>query len=197
MQTYIIEQKITPLVNRYGIYSTDSDGNKAALVAFAQQKRFAFKEGFTFYKDERKSEPYFTVKAEKVMDIHGKFIVTDAEGSNVGAIRKAFGSSLLRSTYEIIDNMGTVVTTVRESNEAMALLRRIWGFIPFLSELPFIFKYHFEFIDLNSNSDLGQYVKTTLLRDHYRLSIDNTLLQKVGEPTIFAQAILLDALQGR
>ncbi|HEY1064036.1 MAG TPA: hypothetical protein VGE30_01925, partial [Candidatus Saccharimonadales bacterium] len=71
----IIEQKITPLVNKYRVYSVNANGVRDQLVAFAQQKRLAFKEKVTFYADEQKTEALFTMRAEKVMDIHGRFLI--------------------------------------------------------------------------------------------------------------------------
>ncbi len=48
MTQYFIEQKITPLANQYVVFDSNDEGDKAAVVAFAHQKRFAFKEEIIF-----------------------------------------------------------------------------------------------------------------------------------------------------
>jgi len=197
MTSYIIEQKVAAFANQYRIFSV-VNGDKRELVAFAHQKRLAFKEKVDFFTDTDRTRLVFTVRAEKVMDVHGKFIITDAKGNRLGAVRKAFTSSLLRSTWEILDKSDETSTIVRESSEALALFRRIWSFIPFLGDIPFLLKYHFDFIDPKSGTLLAKYSKTTLLRDHYRLNIhEEALLESAGWQTLIAQVVLLDALQGR
>lgn len=196
MVSFIIEQKFTLLANQYRIYET-MNGQKGNLIGFAHQKRFGFKEKINFFTDEKRNELAFSVQAEKVLDFYGRFTVSDADHQPVGAIRKAFKESLLRSTWEILNNDEAAIV-IQERSVGMALFRRIWNFIPVLSDLPFMFKYHFDFIHPQLNHTLASHSKTLLFRDHYRLDIeDETLLEKIGWQTFVAQAVLLDALQGR
>ncbi len=198
MQTFIVEQKITALANQYRVFAGGQNGEKGELVSFAHQKRFAFKEQVEFFADESKSTLAFRVKAEKTLDVHGKFIVTDPPGNRIGAVRKAFKSSLLRSTWEVLDSQDEVQVIIRERSQAMAIFRRIWGLIPYLGDIPFLFKYHFDFIKPSAQEVVGAYYKMTRFRDNYRLEItDDSLAEKVGWQTLVAQAVLLDALQGR
>lgn len=198
MKTYIIEQKIAPLANQYRIFGSDENGNKAELVAFAHQKRFAFKEQVDFFTDEARADLAVSIKAEKVMDIHGKFFVTDPSGKTLGALRKVFGASFFRSTWEILDNDDRAVARVTERSLPLAIVRRIWGIVPYLGDIPFLFKYHFVFLQPSNQKALADYIKVTRFRDHYRLDIhDEALLKKVGWQTLVGQAVFLDALQGR
>ena len=48
---FFVKQKITLMVNRYEIYAAGPDGQPGQLMAFAEQKRMAFKEQVTFYTD--------------------------------------------------------------------------------------------------------------------------------------------------
>lgn len=197
MISFIIEQKFTLLANQYRVYET-VNGQKGDLVGFAHQKRFRFKEKVDFFTDENQNELAFSVKAEKVLDFHGRFVVSDADHQPIGAIRKAFKESLLRSTWEIMENDEQVAAVIQERSMVMALFRRAWNFIPVLSNFPFIFKYHFDFIHPQLNHTLASHSKTLLWRDHYRMDIeDESLIQKIGWQTLVAQAVLLDALQGR
>ena len=197
MKKFIIEQKITAFANQYRIFDTDTGGLKNQLIAFAHQKRMAFREEVKFFSDEAQTNIVFSIKAEKVMDIHGRYFINDENNRQIGATRKVFGSSLLRSTYELMDGSEKIVVRVEERSLGMALFRRLWGWIPYANDIPFIFKYHFNFVSTLNNQILGSYTKITRFRDHYCLEIDDELLSTLGQPTLLAQAVLLDVLQSR
>lgn len=196
----IVEQKITAFVNRYAVYEVYEDGNKGKLLALAQQKRLAFKEKVIFYSDEEKSNEVFSFRAEKVMDIHGKYIVEGPDGTRIGAFRKEFKQSLLKSTWAILDEHNEPSLYVQESSTALALLRRFIGFVPIIGEFLDIilnfFKYHFEFTDTNQRN-VGRYEKTTLFRDHYDLYLTDSAQKKFPWQLMASVAVALDALQSR
>ncbi len=121
----IVEQKITAFANKYVVYRADEAGNKGEVVAFAQQKRLAFKEKVEFYTDETKTNLAFTLRAEKVFDVHGKYLVEDTAGSHVGTFQKAFASSLINSTWNILGSDDQPMLTVSENSQALAIIRRI------------------------------------------------------------------------
>ncbi len=194
--TLYVEQKITPFVNKYKVSNVKGD-EKGQVVAFAQQKRLAFKEKVTFYSDDRKDQAIFTLRAEKVFDVHGKYLIEDMDGQLIGALQKEFKKSLVNSTWNILDTEMNTVYTVNESNQTLAVLRRYLGFLSDIAELVLIFfKYHFTFKD-TSGIEHGRYTKTTLLRDHYRLDADETLSSTVDWRVLAAMAVALDALQSR
>lgn len=197
MKPLIVEQKITAFANQYRVYEADSQGNKGSLLAFAHQKRLALREKIEFFGDENRTQLVFSVQAEKVMDVHGKFIVYNASGDPIGALRKAFKASLLRSTWEMLDKHDQPAVIVRERNKALAIFRRIWGFIPYLGELPFFLKYHFDFIDPTDEAILASYTKTALFYDHYHLEIISDKLASIDWRVMAAQCVMLDALQSR
>lgn len=196
----IIEQKITAFVNKYAVYGANPDGSKAELKAFVQQKRFAFKEMVSFYSDTSKTQLLFTFRAEKVLDVHGRYFVEDADGQLIGSFRKQFGKSLLNSTWSILGPDDQPQFTVRESNQFLAIFRRICGFIPYVGNLAEIiilfFRYHFVFLD-NNGTEQGRYKKTTLIRDHYLLSTTDEVDQSTDWRILAAMAVALDALQSR
>ena len=51
-----IEQKITAFTNQYKVYESGKKGEQADMIAFAQQKRLAFKEKVELYGSEQKTE---------------------------------------------------------------------------------------------------------------------------------------------
>lgn len=196
----IVEQKITAFVNRYEVYATSTDGEKTELIAFAQQRRLAIKEKVEFFTDEFKTTKLFQFRAEKVMDVHGKYFVEDADDKLIGAFKKQFGASLLNSTWNVLNTDDSVVAVISESNKTLAILRRFVGFIPFIGDIFDLilnfFKYHFVFKN-NEGVEIGQYVKTTLLRDHYQLNMKDGAYDATDWRVWAAMAVALDALQSR
>jgi len=196
----IVEQKITAFVNRYALYDALPDGSKGEMLAFAQQKRLAFKEKVSFYTDETKQTLAFTMRAEKTLDVHGRYFVEDAEGNSLGAFRKEFKKSLLKSTWNILDAQDEPKFIVAENNLALALFRRFIGFVPIVGDFGEIivafFKYHFAFTDTNGQ-EVGIYKKITLFRDHYELALTDEAFASEDKRVLAAFAVALDALQSR
>jgi hypothetical protein len=196
-----IEQKITAFVNRYAIYEANQAQPTKKLLAFAQQKRLAFKEKVTFYSDEQQSALAFTFRAEKVMDVHGRYIVEGADGRLLGSFRKEFKKSLLVSNWVVMDAEGSELLRVQENNVTVAVLRRYVSFVPLVGDLLDIlmtfFRYHFSFKDVTSQQEVGQYKKTTLLRDHYELLVADGAWEKMDWRVFAAVGVALDALQSR
>lgn len=195
-----VEQKITAFVNKYKVFGADEAGNQAGLAALAQQKRLAFKEKVTFFSDEQKTATAFTFRAEKVLDVHGRYFVEDANGQIVGMFKKEFLNSLINSTWKVMDASGTELFTVKESNEVLAAIRRFGGWIPIVGEIielvTLFLKYHFVFLD-TAGQEVGTYQKTTLFRDHYTLSMTDEAYAKADWRTLAAMGVALDALQSR
>ena len=114
-------------------------------MALAEQKRMTLKEEVRFFADESKSRIVFTFKARQVLDVHAEHDVFDEYGRQLGYFSKQFGASLLRSTWNLA--APGVQAVGQERRPLLAILRRIWEFIPFLGEIwvPFIF--HLDFVD--------------------------------------------------
>lgn len=197
----ILRQKITAFTNIYRVFGANDAGESTELRALAQQKRLAFKEKVTFYTNEEKTEETFTFRAEKVMDVHGKYFVEDASGACVGMFKKEFKKSLLNSTWNVMDAQGNIVFIIKESNQYLALARRFLSFVPYVGDLfelitDFI-KYHFVFIDATTGEPVGRYQKTTLFRDHYTLSMTDEAFARLDWRVLAAMGVGLDALQSR
>lgn len=197
----IIEQKITAFTNKYALFAVNDGGTKGSLIGFAQQKRLAFKEKVSFYADEQKTTLAFTFRAEKVLDIHGKYLVEDTAGTLLGSFQKQFKASLINSTWHVLDTQGQPVLMLRESNQLLAVMRRFGGLIPIIGDvieiLTVLLKYHFVISRLDTGEVVGTYQKTTLFRDHYQLSLTDGAVEAVDWRVYAALAVGLDALQSR
>ncbi|QUH06252.1 hypothetical protein HUO13_25985 [Saccharopolyspora erythraea] len=186
-----MHQKITMMVNRYRIFADDGAGAPGPLVAFVEQKRMSFKEHVTLYADEDKRSVLAAFQARKVIDLASAYDVTTPEGSSVGVFGKRFGKSLLRSTWQL-EQPGQRPVTVHERSMGIAVFRRVWGALPWVGDLPFPWRYHFDFVQ--DTGAVGAVDKKTRFRDHYLVRIDDPALDR---RLVLAQAIALDALQSR
>lgn len=193
-QRFLIRQQLTMMANRYVVTVPGPDGSedKGEVVAFAEQKRLALKEHVTLYADESKQRVLCTFKARQVLDVGATYDVSDTAEAPIGLFRKAFAASLLRSTW-VVEQPGEPETTGRERNPYIAILRRVWEFIPFVDVLPFAWPYHFDF-----TADGGRPVmsvdKKFGLRDRYVVDIQAPGFDR---RLAIAQAVGLDALQSR
>ena len=180
----VVRQRVRLMVNQYEVHAVNPDGSEAGVLAFAQQKRMAFKEQVTLYTDESKTTPVLGFKARQVMDLGATYDVTDANGAPIGLFRKNWKESLLRSTWHL-EQPGYGEMVGRETNMAVAVLRR---FVESLSWLP----YHFEFVI--GDRPAFSVVKKWGLRDRYVVTIHDPQLDR---RLVTAMAVALDALQSR
>jgi uncharacterized protein YxjI len=185
--TLLVRQKITAFVNRYVVTIPTASSDEGEQVAFVEQKRLAFREEVTFFTDETKATPLFRFKARQILDVGATYDVSAADGTPIGLFRKDFAKSLLRSTWHI--EQGGLAATGSERNQAVAILRRVWGLF---EDLPFPFKYHFDFA--SGGQPVMSVDKTALIRDRYRLEIQEPALDR---RLAIAMAVALDALQSR
>ncbi|MEO3807922.1 hypothetical protein ABGB17_02855 [Sphaerisporangium sp. B11E5] len=180
----LVRQKITMMVNRYVVHLVNPDDTEGPMVAFAEQKRMAFKEQVTLYTDESRQYVLAGFKARKVLDLGSGYDVVDGTGQPIGFFRKEFGASLLRSTWHL-QQPGLPTFTGQERNMVVAVLRR---FVDSLSWLP----YHFDF---GVGAQIGFSVDRQWgLRDRYAVDINDPRLDR---RLVIAMAVALDALQAR
>jgi uncharacterized protein YxjI len=185
-----VAQKITPLQNVYRVHA-DAAGEPGPLVALAKQKRLAFKEQFTLYRDESAQEPVLTVQADRRVDVRSVMTVREPGGTVVGTLRKRGAASLLRSTWEL-EQPGLPVVVVEERSVPVALLRRAWGFVPVVGDVPVPWVFHFD--GRTPSGDLAlTHTRRWGLRDRYVLEVWPPYDPRLG----IALAVCLDAMQHR
>lgn len=193
---FLVRQKITMMVNRYEVVRTGDTGAELGTLAVAQQKRLKLKEEVVFFADEARTTPVFSFKARKRIDLASAYDVLDPSGAPVGLFRKDFKASLLNSTWHLETTDGQSFTG-RERNPGIAVLRRVWEFLPVVGEIPLPFLFHFDFraadgtVVLSSTKKMG-------LRDVYRVELAPTATgRRLDWRLAAAMAVALDALQSR
>jgi uncharacterized protein YxjI len=186
-----VHQKITPFQNTYRIFA-DAHGEPGPMVAFAKQKRMAFKESFTLYSDESASRAVLTIAADRRIDVRSTMTVRDPGGTVVGQLRKKGAASLVRSTWEM-DQPGRPPLVVQERSVPVALLRRLWGLIPYANNIPVPWVFHFDGVDASGRT-LLTHTRRWGIRDRYVLELHEP---GVDARLAIALAVCLDAMQSR
>jgi uncharacterized protein YxjI len=190
--TFLVKQKITVMVNRYEIRAAEGEGSEGSLLAFAQQKRMQFKEEVIFYTDEARKERLFSFKARQGLDVRAEHDIFDAEGNVIGWFKKEFAQSLLRSTWQL--TYDGVTARGQERNQTVAILRRIWDFIPLVGEIWIPFLFHFDFVDQATGQQVMSSQRAASVRDRYTIGVPDPRLDfRVAA----SMAVALDALQSR
>ena len=189
---FFVRQRITLMVNRYEVVGVNPDGSEGPLLAFAEQKRMKLKEEVVFYADSSKSRAVFRFKARQRLDVAAEHDVFDEYGNVIGYFRKEFGASLLRSTWAL--STPTVNAIGRERRQSIAILRRVWDFIPYLGDVWVPFVFHFDFVDTATGAPVMSSERQKAIRDRYTVSVPDPRLDfRVAA----SMAVALDALQSR
>ncbi|MGH2946855.1 MAG: hypothetical protein ACRDPC_11440 [Solirubrobacteraceae bacterium] len=189
---FVLRQRIRLVINQYEFSLADGE----PPFCFVEQKRFKFKEDIRFYADDSKSVELMRIKARQRFDPRATYDVTAPDGEKIGEIQKAFGRSLLRSTFLLHGPSGTV--TAQERSLPVALFRRIVGFVPYLDYvanwLPI--PYHFTFS--RDGSQLGEHRRRIgRFRDVYDIDMSGDAGRTLDRRLVLAAAVGMDALQAR
>lgn len=167
----------------------------AAPVAFVRQKRLKVREDIRFYADEAETRELFAIKARTVFEFAGVHDVVDPHGASIGVLSKRFARSLVRSTWTVQDAGGETVVEARERSVLLAVLRRVWGLVPYLGDIPFFIPFHF---DIHAAGErVGTANRPVGLADRYILDVSGVPPERLDRRLAVAFAVALDALQDR
>jgi uncharacterized protein YxjI len=196
---FILRQRFRVVVNVYEFSLPGPDGQTPGPpFLYVRQKPFKFKEDIRFFADRELTVPLMRIQALQRFDPRARYNVTLDNGTMIGQIQKVFGQSLLRSTYRLYDQDGAEVATVTEEKLAVALFRRLVGFVPYLDNvadwLPI--PYHFTF--LRGEQVIGSYKRQLFkFRDTYTLDLTQDPERTLDRRLVLAIAVGMDALQAR
>jgi uncharacterized protein YxjI len=195
---FLLQQRFRPMVNQYEVTTLGADGKSAGdPVCFVEQKRMKLKEDLRAFSDDSKTTEVFRVKAQQVFDPRARYDITDPDGQRIGQLQKAFGKSLLRSTWRVYDAAGDQVGWAQERNFPVAVFRRVVGFIPIIGGwadlLPI--PYHFDYYA--GEERIGGLDRILGVRDRYRLDVSGDTEHALDRRMVLALAVGMDALQAR
>lgn len=183
---FFVDQLIRPVANLYRISVLAPGDLPGEPVAFVRQKKLAIKEDIRFFADENESQELIRLKARQVVDVRGRYDVTTPAGERLGVLERRFGESLFRTAWRVLDAAEQEVAVARESNTAVALIRRF-------VDVPI--PYHFA-IQMDGR-DVGELRRLFALRDRYTLKLGGDHERRIDRRVAVALAVALDALQSR
>jgi uncharacterized protein YxjI len=189
---FFVRQRITIMVNRYEITAANPDGSEGRLLAFAEQKRMKLKEEVRFFADTGKTRPVFSFKARQRLDVRAEHDVFDEQGRPIGWFKKDFGASLFRSTWHL--SGPGFASTGQERRPVIAVLRRVWDFIPYIGDIWVPFVFHFDFTDDATGAPVLSSERIKTIRDRYDVTVADG---RVDFRLAACMAVALDALQSR
>ena len=196
---FVLRQKFRLIVNEYE-FSLPAPGSDSpgTPFCFVRQKPYKFKEDIRFYTDASRSLELMRVKARQRFDPAAKYDVEAADGTKIGYIQKVFGKSLLRSTYKLYGPDGAELATVQEKNMAVALLRRLVGFIPYIDKIANWLPIPYDFVFLRDGRELGTHRRQLWkFVDHYTIDVSADPERTIDRRLLLAIAVGMDALQAR
>ena len=181
LDRYLIRRKVLKVLGAsFHVYSGDK------VVGFCDQKAFKLKEDIKIFTDESKSEMLLSVQARQIVDFAAAYDIVDpAEGKKIGAARRKGFKSMVRDSWELLDENDAPIAQLQEDSTMMAMLRR------FLSNLiPQTFK--ISSMD-GENATLKQHFNPFVYRLEVSLEHDN----EIDPRLIFGIAVLVAAIEGR
>jgi uncharacterized protein YxjI len=189
---FVLRQRIRPVINQYEFSLADDQ----PPFCFVEQARFKFKEDIRFYTDDSKSSELLRIKARQRFDPRATYDITGADGQKIGEIKKVFGASLIRSTYEV--DSGSDSVQAQEQSLLVALFRRLVGLVPYVGDfadwLPI--PYHFEFV--RDGQVIGEHRRRFgKFRDIYDIDMSQDPERRLDRRLVLAIAVGMDALQAR
>ena len=193
---YLVDQLIRPIANLYRITPLAAGDAPAGLpIAYVRQKKLAIKEHIRFCADESETQELFHIQAQTWLDTGGsRYEVVDAQEGKIGLLHHAFGKSLLRTTWNVLNASDQEVAVARERSQAMAILRRGIDFVPDVGGLIPI-PYNFDI--LVGEHVIGRMDRKFQLRDRYVLDLSGDPGKQLDRRLAIALAIGLDTLQNR
>jgi len=195
---FLLRQRWAPVINRYIFSLPDTSGSEGERFAFVEQKRFQFKEDIRFYADETKHVEMLRIKARQRFDPAARYDITGPVGEKIGEIQKAFGKSLLRSSYRLFDAHGNQVCEATERSLGVALFRRLVGLIPYVGNVSDWLPIPYHFVFTRGDQVLVHHTRRAWkLTDHYTIDCTPDSERTLDRRLVLAAAVGMDALQAR
>lgn len=122
--SYLVKRPFFSFLGRkFHVYAPDG-----SLVAFVKHPLLKLRQEFTIFTDESEAQALLTIRARQIIGVNIAMDVFDANtGERVGTIQKRGLKSIVRDTWDLLDQQDQPVGLVEE--DGAALLRR---FLPIL-----------------------------------------------------------------
>jgi uncharacterized protein YxjI len=183
LDRFLVRRKVFRILGA-GFHVYDPAGK---VVGFSEQKAFKLKEDIRVFTDDSKSKELLSIRARQIVDFSAAYDVVDSvEGRKVGALRRKGWSSILRDSWEVLDDGDRPIAHVQEDSTALALVRR------FLTNL-IPQRYHLLAEGQRQVASMRQHFNPFV----FKLDVEIDPGCPVDRRLVLATAVLLAAVEGR
>jgi uncharacterized protein YxjI len=118
---YMIRRKVLTIFGaKFHVYNATGE-----LILFSKQKAFKLKEDIRVFADESMDVEQLVIKARQIVDFSAAYDVVDpSENRKIGALRRKGWKSMVRDSWEFLDENDQPIAVVEEDSIFMSLLRR-------------------------------------------------------------------------
>jgi len=118
--SYLLKRQFFALTGKLRLYN-----RRGELALYVEQKFLRLKEDIRVYADEAKTREVLLIKARTIIDFSAAYDVIDAaDGAKVGTLRRKGLKSMVRDTWDVLDENDRPIGTLFEDTIGLALLRR-------------------------------------------------------------------------
>ncbi|MFD2255820.1 hypothetical protein ACFSSA_03945 [Luteolibacter algae] len=147
-------------------------------VLYTKQKMFKFREHVEIYTDKSRATRLADIRANKVIDWSARYVSTDADGREIGAVGRKGWRSIWRAHYETFNPGDNVPDfSIREENPAAKLMDGLLGDIPVLG-LATGYLFHPKYLATRSNGEPAMRLEKKAAFFEGRF-----MIEKIGEMT--------------
>lgn len=181
--SYIVRKKFLKIFGAK-LFIELADGTQ---LANAQLKAFKLKEDIRLFAGGAQDEEILRIRARSILDLGTVYDVFDSpSGQKIGSLKRNFGKSLIRDSWEIWDVTETVIGEYSEDNLALALIRRF-----LIDLLPQTFTIH-----QTGGGQIGE-IKQNFNPFTVKLDVNLNENQPIDKRLVLVGSILLAAIEGR
>lgn len=95
------------------ITATDASGQK---LFYVKQKLLKLKEAVKVYTDETQTEVLYEINADRVIDFSARYHFKDANGEDLGSIKRRGRRSIFKAHYDIFNAQEEIVASIHEES---------------------------------------------------------------------------------
>lgn len=113
------------------IFVRDAAGQE---LMYVKQKLFKLKEDIRVFSDQAQTNQLYTIRADRIIDFSPRFNFANAQGINLGAVKRQGMRSLWKASYDILDGE-TALFHIKEENAFVKIMDGLFGELPVIGVL--------------------------------------------------------------
>ena len=198
-EKFLVRQKhMSWMKSKYYVF--DEDGNHLFYVERPAGRVFT-PGHITIFEDDTATTAVLTLKQVSGFGaIQRQFELVDADGSSIARFNRHNIKSWFRRHWQVLHHDGSVIAHAREDSPAIAALRRIFEWVPYVSIVVGFIRtnFHLSRIDEGGNEvHAGTFNRKFSIGDKYALDLSDDRMRLLDRRIALALGILLDTGEAR